>query len=128
MKHLKSIFFIATVLFAFSLSAQESKGITANELLKSLNNVDELGVDASKQAEFKDLNSSFVQQLKSLATSSYSKQEKKSKFNDLFKQRNNDLESLFGSKSAYEKYKKKANKTLKKTKRKAKWSLVKMVL
>lgn len=128
MKYFKSVFFIATVLLALNINAQENKGITANELLKALNNVDELGVDASKQAQFKDLNNSFVEELKKLATSSYSKQEKKTKFNDLFKKRDNDLQSLFGSKSNYEKYKKKAKKTLKKTKRQAQWSLIKMVL
>ncbi len=127
MKHLKSILFSTIVLFTTNLLAQESKGITANELLKTLNSLDEFDIDQSKQSAFKDLNSSFVEELKDLSKSSFSKEEKKAKFNDLFKKRENNLQSLFGSNS-YEKYKKKMKKKIKKTKRKAKWSLVKMVL
>ncbi len=127
MKNLKSIVFILCMTIGINVNAQENKGINFDELLKTLNNVDNLGIDKSKQLEFKELNNSFVDQLKKLKNSSKSTQEKKLEFKSLFKERDNNLKSLFGSKDRFEKYKKKTKKTFKKSKRKAKWSLVKAV-
>ncbi len=105
MKHLKSILFSTIVLLTTSLLAQENKGITANELelLKILNSLDGFDLDQSKQSAFKDLNNSFVEELKNLSKSSFSKKEKEAKFNDLLKKRESNLQSLFGSNS-YEEY------------------------
>ncbi len=127
MKYLKSIFCVFTLLAAFTINAQENKGMTANELLGTLNKVDELEIESSKQSAFKDVNTSFVNELKDLAKSPFSKEEKKVKFKNLVKKRDQNLQSLLG-KSGYEKYKNKARKTFNKTKRKAKWSLINMVL
>lgn len=127
MSYLRSIFYLVAFFVAFNISAQENKGITANELLKTLNKVDDLEIESSKQSAFKDLNASFVNDLKDLAKSPFSKDDKKVKFKNLVKKREKGIQSLLG-KNGYEKYKKKAEKTFKKTKRKAKWSLINMVL
>ncbi|MFD1292389.1 hypothetical protein ACFQ5N_00960 [Lutibacter holmesii] len=118
---MKKYTFILALIFSVCLGniAMAQEGVSKGELLKALNNVDELGLSKEKSSELKNFNKGFADDVFSITDSDKSNDKKILELKNLRDKGSKDLKNILGEDS-FKSFKKSVKKELKPLKRKTK--------
>lgn len=108
--------FVLTAFIGYSVTAQD---VTKDELLKTLNNVSDLGLSNEKSSALNNYNDGFVNNVFDITNSNKSEEDKILSLKNLRDNSENELMDILGVDS-YKKFKKSMKKQLKPLKRRAK--------
>jgi len=116
----KHTFILAIVLSVFIGNfAIAQNGVSKSELLKAMNNVDDLGLSNDKSSALKDYNKGFTDNVFDITNSNKSDEDKVLELKKLRDKGNRDLKNILGDDSL-KSFKKAMKKELKPLKRKSK--------